>query len=658
VNARAIAICCAALVSLGPAARAADLEARVIVLGFDGMDYELTQTLMRDGRMPNFSRLAAEGIFQPLGTSVPPQSPVAWSNFITGMDAGGHGIFDFIHRDPKTMIPYLSTSKAEESEKTLKIGKWQIPLAGGKVTLLRHGTPFWERLEDAGVKTSILRMPANFPPSGKASLELSGMGTPDILGTYGTFSFYTSDASQFEGKRVSGGKVYTVPVRDGVVTGTLVGPTNPFLQKKEKVTREFQVYVDPAKPAAMITVGSEERVVNEGEFTDWVPVDFDLVKTQKLHGMVRFYLKQIRPVFMMYVSPINIDPLRPALPITTPVDFAKILGEQGGRFYTQGMPEDTKALSEGVLSREEFVRQSTLAGNEVIEQYEHALARFDKGLFFYYFGNSDQVDHMMWRSLDPGHPGYRAEVDSAFADVVPSIYERLDAVVGLTLERMKPGTTLVVMSDHGFTSWRRAFHLNSWLRDEGYLTLLDPTREDDPGLFANVDWTRTKIYGLGLNGLYVNLRGREKWGTVNPAERDSLLEEVSRKLLATIDPATGLPAVTKAYRCDRFMEHKEYLDVGPDIIVGYAKGTRGSNQSALGEVPKEVIVDNLDEWSGDHCMDHETVPGILLTNRPLKKRVTSLQNLAAALLEEFGVGGFEEGGEADLEALGYVRRGS
>lgn len=642
-----------------PIAGAAETSKRVIVLGFDGMDYELTRKLMAEGRMPNFSRLASSGIFQPLGTSIPPQSPVAWSNFITGMDAGGHGIFDFIHRDPKTMIPYLSTSEVTGSEKTFKIGKkWQIPVAGGEAKLLRHGEAFWDRLEREGVNTTVMRMPANFPPSGLASLELSGMGTPDILGTYGTFAFYVSNRAPFEGKRFSGGKLYDVDVRDGVVTASLFGPTNPFLQKKEKAAREFSVLIDPKEDVAKIVVGSEERVVNVGEFTDWVPFDFKLAPMQKLHAMVRFHLKQVRPEFQLYVSPINMDPMMPALPISTPTSLAKEIGEANGRFYTQGMPEDTKALSEGVFTREEFVRQAALAGDEVIAQYGNALARFEDGLFFYYFGNSDQVDHMMWRTLDPTHPGYRAEVDSAFADVIPHIYARLDSVVGFTLDHMGEGTTLVVMSDHGFTSWRRAFHLNSWLRDHGYLALLDPEREDDPGLYANVDWTRTTAYGLGLNGLYLNLRGREKWGTVNPADRDSLLERISRELLETIDPATGTPAVTKMDRPDRVFESKTYLDLGPDFVVGYAKGTRCSNQSALGEIPKEVIVDNLEEWSGDHCMDDRAVPGILLTNRPLGKKVTSLQNLGAALLGEFGVAGFHEGGEADLEALGYVRRGS
>ncbi len=118
------------------------------------------------------------------------------------------------------------------------------------------------------------------------------------------------------------------------------------------------------------------------------------------------------------------------------------------------------------------------------------------------------------------------------------------------------------------------------------------------------------------------------------------MAEIAAKLLATQDPATGLPAVTKMYSREGWFRDRGALDVGPDLLVGYAKGTRGSDESALGSIPPEVIVDNISEWSGDHCMDHETVPGMLFTNRPLGVKATSLQNLAAALLAEFGVTGF------------------
>jgi predicted AlkP superfamily phosphohydrolase/phosphomutase len=268
------------------------------------------------------------------------------------------------------------------------------------------------------------------------------------------------------------------------------------------------------------------------------------------------------------------------------------------------------------------------------------LSDFRAGLLFYYFGNLDQTSHMMWRPMDPQHPAYNAETDAPFKDVIPGIYEQLDGVVGYTLEHMGQDDTLVVMSDHGFTSWRRAFHLNTWLKENGYLALVDPGLRDDPGLFSNVDWSRTRAYGLGLNGLYVNLRGRERNGIVDTQERKALVDEIAAKLLATMDPATGEAAVTKAYKRDETYQDRGEEEIGPDIVVGYAKGMRGSNQSALGKVGREVFTDNTEMWSGDHCMDHESVPGVLLTNRPLRRPAGALKDLGAAVLAEFGIEGF------------------
>ncbi len=630
----------AALSCAGGAASTAAGQ-RVIVLGFDGMDHEVVRRLMAEGRLPNMRKLAERGSFAPLETSVPPQSPVAWSNFITGMDSGGHGIFDFVHRDPATMLPYLSTSRTEAPDRFLELGRWQVPLSAGKVELLRHGKPFWQALEEHGVETTIVRMPANFPPSGEATRELSGMGTPDLLGTSGTFSFYTSELFAFQGQDVTGGNVYEVYPYEGRVEASLHGPDNPFRKEKEKVELPFTVFIDPAEPVVKLEVGGEELVLAVGEWSDWMAVDFPLAPTQSLRAAVRFYLKQAHPELELYASPLNIDPLAPAMPISTPGSWAADLAEgTGGRYYTQEMPEDTKALSNGVFTTEEFLAQARITGEQFIDQYWWVLDRFERGLLFYYFGNLDQTSHMMWRAMDPEHPAYDPEKDGPFAGEIERIYEQLDGVVGQTLERMGEDTLLVVMSDHGFTSWRRAFHLNSWLRDNGYVVLKDPRRRDDPGLFLNVDWTRTRAYALGLNGLYLNLQGRESRGIVPPGERQALMEEIAGKLLEVIDPATGQPAITRVYRREQVYRDRGQLEIGPDLLVGYAKGTRGSNQSALGEFPPEVIVDNDEPWSGDHCMDHEAVPGILLTSRPLARPAASLKELAASILAEFGVGGF------------------
>ena len=610
---------------------------RVIVLGFDGMDYALTKKLMDEGRMPNFSNLAQQSSFAPLETSVPPQSPVAWSNFITGLDSGGHGIYDFVHRDPDTMIPYPSTSRTSGGSRTLEIGKYQFPLAGGSIELLRQGRAFWEVLEDQGVQTTILRMPANFPPSGTATYELSGMGTPDITGSYGEFSFYTSKLFAFAGEDIAGGDVYEVDIFDGVVDARLYGPDNPFLKETEKLTSEFTVYLDPVDPIVKLVAGTEEVILKEGEFSDWMPVEFPMIPTQALAGMVRFYLRSVRPDFELYASPVNFDPLDPALPISNPDDYARELAHATGRFYTQGMPEDTKILQEGVLDVDEFLAQAEIAGQEIIDQYKYVLDQFGDGLLFYYTGNVDQISHIMWKTLDSEHPGYDPDVDPKYAGLIEGLYIGLDVVVGYTLERMGNDTTLIIMSDHGFTSWKRSFHLNAWLKEHGYLVVKNPDMKNDRGMFVNVDWAHTQAYALGINGLYLNMQGREKNGIVAEGQRDDLMEKITQDLLAEIDPVTELPAVTKVYKREEVFKDRGHLDIGPDIIVGYAKGTRGSGHSALGGVGNETLTDNTDEWSGDHAMDHEAVPGILLTSRVLKKPAPRLQDLAAAILAEFGI---------------------
>jgi hypothetical protein len=534
------------------------------------------------------------------------------------------------------MLPYLSTSRTEPG-RAIDLGPWHIPLGAGKVVLLRRGAAFWETLERHGIETTIVRAPANFPPSGTATHELCGMGTPDLLGTYGIFTLYTTDASGYAEIDPSGGRIVVGERIDGVFRSALRGPDNPMRRAATGLTAEFAVYEDPAQPLAKLVVGDESRLLEQGEWTDWVPVSFRFAPARALHGMCRFYLQQLRPTLKLYASPINLDPMQPALPISRPPDWAAKLATATGRFYTAGMPEDTKAYSAGVFGPDEFLAQARLAADEHVRQYRYILDHFHSGLLFQYFGTTDLVSHMMWRSLDPGHPAYDAGRDARFADVIPSVYADMDAIVGYTLAHVDPATTIVVMSDHGFTSWRRVFHLNAWLMQEGYLAARDPHLAADAGMLSNIDWEHTRAYGLGLNGLYVNLRGRERWGIVAPESRPALLDEIAAKLLATRDPATGAPAVTRADRSDRAYSSRGALDVGPDLIVGYAKGTRCADPSALGTLSDTVFSDNTAAWSGDHCMDYTTVPGILLANRPLARPAATLTELGASILAEFGV---------------------
>jgi predicted AlkP superfamily phosphohydrolase/phosphomutase len=610
---------------------------RVIILGLDGLDYDLVTRMMKEGRLPGLSRLAKTGGFSALGTAIPAQSPVAWSDFITGTDAGGHGIFDFIQRKPATMTAYLSTSRTDPPTHVLRIGGWQFPLSGGKVELLRRGRAFWETLEAHGIPTTVIRIPANFPPSGTAGRELSGMGTPDILGGYGTFSYYTTDRLAFLGKQVSGGNVYRVEETDGVVRANIVGPDHPLKMTPEPLKTDLTVYIDPDRPAVKLEVGDEVRLLQEGEWSDWVPVSFDLMPTQHLPVEARFFLKRVRPHLELYVSPLNFDPLAPALPISSPASYAAELARANGRYYTQGMPENTGALTAGVFSPAEFLAQAKIAGQEVADQFPYVLRHFDRGLLFYYWGNADLISHMMWRPMDPGHPAYDPVKDPPFADAVPSAYEAADRLVTYALDHAGDDTLVIAMSDHGFTSWRRTFHLNAWLHQNGYLAVRDESLPAGMELLTNVDWTRTRAYGFGLNGMYVNLKGREKDGIVPASERDALLAELKAKLESTVDPATGKPAVGHLYLRDQTYSDGGQRAIGPDAVIGWAKGTRGADSSALGEVDREVLTDNDKPWSGDHEMDPPSVPGILATSRPLKRPARNLRELNASVLAEFAL---------------------
>lgn len=615
---------------------------RMIVLGIDGMDYGVARELMDAGRMPNFSRLAAEGSFTPLETAIPPQSPVAWSNMMTGMDSGGHGIFDFVHRDPQTLFPESSLLHVEDVGLSITVGRYQFPLSGGSMEPTRRGRTFWEVLEDRGVESSIFRMPVNYPPIGKATRELSGMGTTDLKGGSGDFSFYTSRRFRFRGQSLDNGAAYEVEVIDDTVNADLVGPDNPFLVPDEggnadPVVAPFTVYIDPVDPVVKLVVGDEERVLGVGEWSDWIPVDFDMIPTQSLRGMARFYLKSVRPDFELYVSPFDFDPEAPAAPISHPSDFAAELADVVGRFYTEEMPEEADARKAGIFDFDEYLVQARMAGDEYIEMYRHALDSYNHGFLFFYFGNLDQVSHTMWHTRDPGHPAHDPERDAPYATVIDDLYVSFDDLVGETLDAIDDDTVLIVLSDHGFGSWRRSFDLNAWLRENGYLAVTDPPVTPDAGLL-NVDWSGTRAYNVGLNALYINLAGRESQGTVAPAEREALIDEIAAALLATIDPETGQPAVAKVYKRDEIFADAGARELGPDIIIGWTEGTRTLGTSAAGAVlGTEVLADNTDDWSGDHEWDHEAVPGVLFSSRPLVREAPRLQDVAQAILAEFGI---------------------
>jgi predicted AlkP superfamily phosphohydrolase/phosphomutase len=389
---------------------------------------------------------------------------------------------------------------------------------------------------------------------------------------------------------------------------------------------------------AKISFQDQEFVLREGEWSGWVPVEFQLIPFfGNVQGICRFYLKQAHPRFQLYVSPINIDPANPALPISTPKSYSKQLSEEVGEFYTQGIAEDTKALSGAVLDDKEYLEQAREVLAEHRRIFDAEFPKFHEGMFFFYFSSLDLNSHMFWRLMDPSHPGYNAALAEQNAAAIEWFYQQIDEVLGEVLPKVDANTTLLVVSDHGFAPYYRSFNLNTWLVQNGYIVMKNDGTADSSEPLANVDWSKTRAYGLGLNGLYINLRGRERDGIVAAgAEEDALIKELSDKLLAEKDPKTGLPVITRMDRAS-VVYQGPYATSGPDLLVGYNRGYRAGWQTILGAFPPDIMEDNLNPWSGDHCMDSSLVPGVVLSNEKIVAEKPALTDIAPTIFAEFGI---------------------
>ena len=618
---------------------------RVIVVGFDGMDPKLTQEMMTDGRLPNFSRLWERGGFSPLQTSIPPQSPVAWSTLISGLNPGGHGIFDFIHRDPAPPGDQpirLYASNAEGTPDRWKVGLfgYTIPIRPGEQRLLRHGKPFWEYLTEAGIPARVFRMPANYPALDSRGAEfycLTDMGTPDLKDSQGgTFTYYTSDPRE-RGKSISGGgEIRAVYFNNGVVNTAFSGPTNAYRtdpKEQKPVEVPLTIWRDPENPVVRIAWQEQVVVLQQGEWSDWYPVDFELIPYwATVKAECRFFVKEVQPYLKLYVTPFNFDPLDKAAPVSMPVGFAADVAEVTGRYYTQGLPESTKGLTHGILTRPEFLDQAELVYEERMRLLDYALERYPSGLLFFYYGGTDLIGHMFWGARTPNHPALTAEEQERYAHEMERVYADADRALGKILDRC-PDATILVVSDHGFDTFTRGFNLNTWLADNGYLKRKYPTNYGVP---LNIDFTASRAYGMGINGLYLNLQEREKSGIVKPAEKRALLNEIRDKLLAVVDPQTGDRVIKEVYTCEQVYSGP-YVNIGPDLQIGYNRSYRGSWDTVLGGAPKDVVVDNTDAWCADHCIAADLVPGILLANRPIRAPQPGLLDIAPTVLGEFGV---------------------
>jgi predicted AlkP superfamily phosphohydrolase/phosphomutase len=609
---------------------------RAVILGFDGMDPELANRFIGEGRLPNLAKLREHGTFRKLRTTFPAISPVAWSTFMTGVNPGKHNIYDFLARDVSNYLPFLSSVEIRAPKRSFRIGKYTIPLGKPQVKGMRHGTPFWHWLGKAGIFCSVIRVPVTFPPEKFPGVLLSGMCVPDLKGSQGTFCLCTTrghtDAFREGGVRI--------PIdRDGSVCRSYIpGPEDPLAGGSGGELRvSFEIRPDAGKNRARITVDSESFTVRVGEYSEWISVKFKAGLGFNARGMCRFYLKEVSPEVEVYVTPVNIDPGKPDLPISHPVTYSIYLAKLFGPYATLGLAEDTWALNEKVLDDQAFLAQCYANHEDRERMFFDALEKTRQGLCACVFDTTDRVQHMFWRYLEEDHPAARDVPRDQRPNVIEDLYRRMDALVGRVMKQIDDQTLLLVISDHGFKSFARGVNLNAWLHQNGYL-ILNQEKKESGDWFEDVDWSRTRAYTMGLNGLYLNLMGRERYGIVQPnGEADALKEELRHKLDGLADPASGRVSITGVFDCDS-MYAGPYVDNAPDLIVGYGEGFRASWDSVMGKVTSQIFEDNLKAWSGDHCIDPRLVPGVLFSNRKIADEKPAIVDVAPTILKLFGLG--------------------
>ncbi|HSR67673.1 MAG TPA: alkaline phosphatase family protein [Acidobacteriota bacterium] len=625
---------------------------KVVVLGFDGVDPDLVNQWLDD--LPNIRALSESGTLRPLGTTNPPESPVAWASFATGTNPGKHGIFDFLRRDAENYLPDIGLVKREPPEFLFGAIPYKAPV----IINNRRGEPFWKHLDRAGFKTHNLRIPVEMPATEMTyGRTYSGLGVPDLLGTWGTYHYLATDLSMWDlsenANTEFGGKQVLLEMDeevDDLFHASIQGPFDPRQKPgtADRMTVPLTVQRNADATAVEISLQGRQETVEEGAWSGWFEFTYEIGPFVDVKGLSRFQVLETFPEVRLYLMPISLHPADPPVAITEPPAFSQELYDLYGEFKTLGWIHETWGLNEEQIDEGIFLEDLFRNMDSLETMLLDAIDGGESSLYTAVFTATDSVSHMFYRLMDEQHPRYEAELAAEYGDAIKRVYQRMDEVIGKVVERLDAQDHLLVVSDHGFHTWRKEFNTNTWLVRNGYMFLKGQDEEEEVkkldhmfsggSFFPNVDWERTKAYSLGLGHIYINLKGREGKGIVEPGrEYDQLVEEIRQNIVQYRDPDTDEKVLVNAYFYKDIYTGDNMEHAG-DIQLSFATGYRTSWQTALGAVPPNIIVANLKKWSGDHCAsDVFETAGFLVSNRVIENQETAIIDLAPTLYQVFGV---------------------
>lgn len=614
-------------------AYAAEAVGRVVMLGFDGVEPSIAEEMMARGELPNLSKLRAEGSYQPLASSNPPQSPTAWSSFSTCTNPGNHGVYDFLRRTPATYTPGVGFGAVKQAE----LAPDGALAKAAQFENYRHGDTFWAEADRQGTRCKVLEVPFAYPVDElQHGCMLCGLDVRDIRGTQSMYFALIEGLAAAE--EVSGGTRLPLRFEGEKAVAKIPGIRHP--QTKTFVEVPMSVEADRAAHKVTVEIQGQRAVLEEGAWSPWLEWTFPLSPKFSVRAISRIYVLEAGTKVRLYMSCLQYHPRAPYIPISSPDAFAAELADRYGLYKTIGWTYDTKALQAGDMSEDVFLDdvKQTMAWHERLMLDELERDQFD--LLIAGWTGTDRVAHMFWRFRDPKHSLYTDEGNRKYGRAVEDTYAKMDEIVGKAMAKLGANDLLMVFSDHGFHSFRNEFSLNTWLIRNGYLAIegkSNPAADYSDERYLQVfDWQRSKAYGLGLGSLFLNLKGREGQGTVSAAEAPALIAEIRARLLEVTDPKTGERIFREVYSKD-MAYHGTSLDSAPEIQVGFAEGYQMNKASAAGAAPQEILAPNTDKWSGEHAAsDVAATPGILFSNRALAGKA-SLVDLGVTVFHHLGL---------------------
>lgn len=616
-------------------------EPRVIILGFDGADPTVVGQMLEAGALPNLKALRDQGTFKKLGSSNPPQSPTAWSSFNTCKTPLNHGIFDFLKRTPSNYFPGVGFGRTTKAELNPDGSLKKAP----EYVSNRKGDTFWKVANDQGLKVKALVVPFAYPADtlNEECRQQCGLDVPDIRGTQSTYFAFSEDFKEAES--VAGGMRLPLKFTDDTAKVSVPGIAHPS-KKGEYIEVPITVKADRAAKSVTVELqDSQSATLKEGEWSPWLEWTFAVTPKYTVRAVSRFHVMQAGEKVRMYMTCLQFHPREPMIPLGSPESFSGELADRHGLYKTVGWVYDTKALQQDDMSEEMFLEdvEQTMAWREQLTLDELDAGNFD--LLVAAWTATDRVGHMFWGYRDPKHPLYTPEKNAKYGRALEDTYIKMDGIVGNVMKRLQDGDVLMVMSDHGFHSFRTEFSVNTWLVRNGYLTIKGQTDAATASTakkyLQDYDWSKSKAYGLGLGMIFINMEGREGQGIVSAEEAPALINEIREKLLAVSQPESGDKVFRAVYT--NIDPKGDAVEDAPDIQLGYDEGFQTDKASAAGAAPETIFAPNTDKWSGEHASsDPEFTQGIFFSNKAVSAEptlldlgVTALTQLGGKVPEDF-----------------------